>query len=844
MRMEHKLTFPDLPITITQKTQTPAIETVSSGTMADVNQTTSTSTNTEQQTTKSDSTQTPPQPPPKPINLEQAPKTDENSIETSSIPKQLAFDFFMNKLKAETQPVEKEKYTSFQEFQTEHKEQIESLVEPTTYKTPSKLSHELNELNLEPGPPPEIGFMPKQDSDKQESISDKIQKLEETQLQLQDALLNSAKKMDLESKKIIEQRQEFTHNIEKLHEISFSPQTTLPSVVKTNEHPSGLVPGSPPEIGFMPKLEASVKDETVDDKIQKIEQPQQLPFLEQKREVLIDVKHESTTNQETINNQTYQPTNQVNGLTPGSPPEMGFMPKFETPKPESLIQKEQQQQAKPPVVPSFPITGTTQTIIKKSEEYSSKTEKTVTPSFPSEPLICNLQPGSPPEIGFIPKVELVKKDTEIPNQKEGLKFVQPEQAPVTEIKIFPFLDQKKEFTREIITQESHDYSSSSETSSVPIYRPQAILPHQDIKLIDFRSPSPRPSAEGIAMEKLWASHKPFDNEPSYQVQSPLTISSEERVETLKKHTLQETKKLFETKILEELPQESVLKAPLLVKQLLTSKPPQHDRPKSVAEIVPDIELEPGPTPEICFAQRSVAEPQKIYPPQEPMKTPTEAPPLPPRELKMEAPPVPIRPEFVAAPPVPKRRIESDYDSEHESQIIHNVNKYESETDESRFRQVIPPQTQPSRAKSTEPQPLAPSQFEQPGPSIVNFKPRHSFDQQNVPILPPPQELQAKQQTEPPKHQQPTSFNKGSGYMADTDEPFNHRYQTTSSEQIIQSSTSQFTSEINQSNVHCPMIQSYPEKPIPPAKHYRHHIHKHDKKDESSMDYTKVRKMND
>ncbi|XP_038114693.1 titin isoform X5 [Culex quinquefasciatus] len=107
MRMEHKISFPDLPITFSQRTQTPTIPVVSAGTTTETTDSQSAGTNTDrvatrtdatqtptplqqqQQVHKSEATQTPPQVAPKPAVPEELPTET-----TTTTTKRSAFHFF------------------------------------------------------------------------------------------------------------------------------------------------------------------------------------------------------------------------------------------------------------------------------------------------------------------------------------------------------------------------------------------------------------------------------------------------------------------------------------------------------------------------------------------------------------------------------------------------------------------------------------------------------------------------------------------------------------------------------------------------------------------------------
>lgn len=181
MRMEHNIQ-PDIPLTLSQRTQTPTVSVVSEGTMFNQNLSTS-ATNTEPTSTANDSTQTPPQTLPKPI-VSKAPIPEATtSIDTISHSKNSSLEYFTNIIKQEQQINHNndENYTRFEDLKkTDHSK-------PHIPMPPSndsaKLLAELAEMNLLPEPAPEIGYMPKESSAeaKREQISERIKKLEVSQ---------------------------------------------------------------------------------------------------------------------------------------------------------------------------------------------------------------------------------------------------------------------------------------------------------------------------------------------------------------------------------------------------------------------------------------------------------------------------------------------------------------------------------------------------------------------------------------------------------------------------------------------------------------------------------------
>ena len=348
------------------------------------------------------------------------------------------------------------------------------------------------------------------------------------------------------------------------------------------------------------------------------------------------------------------------------------------------------------------------------------------------------------------------------------------------------------------------------------------------------------------------------------------------------------------------------------------------RPISTRDIAHELYLEPGPPPEIGFAQppkerkQSYVEiieqdleknlekvPSKVLPgsvrtipppPLPPKKELPQAPPLPARPTKFAEPskkvveviskpferfpdlePFPFRPSperpkppRVGPPPTPSKFIkgrftDSDYESDFESVRIQSKwRPYASDTEEPTYRRVQPPKSKPiQRSRSTEKQPVPPSQFERPpqfeGPPrpVIDFETstmlRKEAQSQRKEIQTkhytkrvqsdvkkevkkeisppdmkpgsPPIFVQAEPKPKPPspKLKQKIAVD---GYMADTDEPFTLRHKkTTKTEHRHEERTEhkQFYQSSQSSVESTEQKTSSVFKPVPPkiSQHKRH-----------------------
>lgn len=497
----------------------------------------------------------------------------------------------------------------------------------------------------------------------------------------------------------------------------------------------------------------------------------------------------------------------------------------------------------------------------------------------------NLVPGTPPEIGFMPKLEESRHE----RVTDQIKKLEEQHNAVT---LVPEIKRNEILTREF-TQTSHVVTE-------PIIRPQAHHPNED-HLNAFRCASPRPSADGVAMDKLWSTPKILHPDRHFDTSNYHTSKDEfaEEKSSFKKFTIpsesddqkeqsiverksstKETAKMFEEKIkeMENSPRHDYdLKAPGMVQQIIPR--PQLERPKSVPEpILPDIYLEPGSPPEMCYAPRterkiernqSLVEtieqvvqqegPSKVLPgsvrmvppppkkekliqetfPSKPSKpamatNENSFPISQPKPLELEdfpfvPEPEQPKPEKLPPPPTPSKFVrvtfaDSDY-SDTDTRISSKWTPGDSESEECKYAPVQPPMTKNQRAQQQNATVPSPCQFEIP--KQINGDTR--------PLIQPVQ-------IDTIKHK-PKII---SGYMADTEEVYHkitsseHKYESSNSvhqsKQMFEALSNQ-QQQATQSNTNQTQTTS---TPVLPTKHYRHYAQKHDTKDETSGQYEKVR----
>lgn len=288
----------------------------------------------------------------------------------------------------------------------------------------------------------------------------------------------------------------------------------------------------------------------------------------------------------------------------------------------------------------------------------------------------NITPGTPPEIGFIPKPDF-QKGFHISDKVKKLEEVNiyPREPPLGGVSIMtpPKIEESYGSSTSFVREVKH--LENNITKGLPIYRPSAVLsPAQTT--ID-RAASPKPSADGVAMEKLWSS-KHTDYESSYSEQESKYESFMSASETEPEPEKPKSTYQYD------------LKAPFLVKQISERSPPKPILiPKSP---IPDITLQPGSPPEICFApkgdtrrhsmvetmertleQNLVSGPSKVLPHSVPTITPPTQKPF--KDQKQFKPPPPVMPQKFTK----NEAFESDYETDHW--------KYSGSEDETSFRPI-------------------------------------------------------------------------------------------------------------------------------------------------------------
>lgn len=498
MRMEHKnAACSDLPITLSQKTQTKTIPVQSTGTMFESQQLTSTATNTEKELTKTDSTQTPPQPPPKPIKV-----IDENAtIETQSISKQMAYDYFINKMQSEipqtnaiTSDEANIKYIDSQKTPKSstivHQSKIADLeksideIKPIKYPTEIE-THETYDFGmLKPGTPPDFGYIPAETNElKYEKITDRIKKLEESHKDVKDVPSGGVRMFPV-TQQTQPQPTQFTKNEQFTSETKeYSQSTTLEPIYRPQASPihfdrdpsprpsaEGIAmeklwtPKQPHEPDAVDLPEAKPTDGLDFSKFHTIRNE----FLEEKSfrkissfsESDVDTKYESASESENVRRTSTKAAAKM------------FEEKIK--EVEQSVQQEHDLRAPSLVKQTLP------------KPYAMKT----TPHSPLDDI--HLEPGSPPEVCYAPRLPYERKKSLVEAIEETEKNLEKEPAHVLpgSVRIMPPPIITRKETQEIPTTYS-PVTLPPQKSVQPKITNIPVVPEKCIDLQEFPySPAP------------------------------------------------------------------------------------------------------------------------------------------------------------------------------------------------------------------------------------------------------------------------------------------------------------------------------------------------------------------
>lgn len=831
------------------------------------------------------------------------PQPDQSIIETSSISKQSSLDFFVSKMKesekpaepklVETQKISPDIYTKFEEISTvktpepiithDVKREVhtsfdkgfKSFSSSTTQQYTSSQAQLFEEFHLTPEPPAEIVYMPQTETiQKREDVTDKIKKLEDSHRDL-------------------------------------SPLEVPTGAVK-------IFPTAPPKPKPAPVVEEQKKEiihkisvqQQVDRKenVEIIEPPASAP--DTRHWAPVRFTPEPPKQMEVPVFSPQPPMESPKPLSPMSFSPRPFSPRPVSPRPSAeAVQMERLWTPSVPLGPELPIPEPVRAPSPKPSPQGLAMEKLWTQKSESS-FSSFTKPSAPVAAPVEPSVQgkTMEKMWAHKHSESNLKTVwppvQPEEPVPVQKPIHVIVERQKPFVEsksESIVKESSSFSKTHHEFR-SVQPPQPIVPPPVLIPV---TPVTQPITHYIATVSNVANFatQQISTASSYSH----TSESTEVYRSLNENVIEEhqTKASDIIRAWPPVPlphEEPPLKAPQMVKETFPKIDSLPIRPVSVQDITDEVYLEPGPPPEIGFAQaprerrqsyvetieqdleknldkeptrvlpgsvRTIPPPrEKSLPPPLPPKKEQfpQGPPLPAKTIKIEPvkkpveieskpferfpdlEPFPFKPEQEKPkspkpppPPTPSKFIkgkfcDSDYESDFE--LVRIPAKWKpcvSDTEEPSYKKVKPPKlSQATRSRSTEPEPMPPSKFDQPphfqGPprptvdlettkrelkkefTVTKISKQQQQQQQirrevKVPVVQPkvlpvvqpkvlpvvqpkvpsPPELKPGSppiyvQAEPIKKpgspkQKPESpkakqkFHKESGYMADTDEPF-------------------------------------------------------------------------
>ncbi|CRL08293.1 CLUMA_CG021374, isoform B [Clunio marinus] len=440
MRMEHKANFPDLPVTFSQRTQTPTIPLVSEGTMMD-------SEVKREVKKQTDSTQTPqaepafkPQVPTAPPSSQSIPFPFSDEVPVSKPPeplKKTALEFFESNLK-NLPPLQDDKYTRYEDVVKSSKQYVHK---QNTVKEQfqSKLTEDLSFFNLKPEPPPEMGFMPKVKPTQPERLVEKVKKLEEVHQSSETPLSGTVlpqsykKEEKFERKEFVSTKAVATSPF--LQQKPLSPLPQQPSYSPQINRDKLLT--SDPKLTRSPSPKPSAEAVNMEKlwAMKTVKSPE--PFSHHQQ----SFSHEHKSSFVAYSSHQSQSQSQQQTL----PSKEVFVPIQPYPVEAPPATQEQQQEEEIPKVSIKDTRSFFEQRIKQEEVKSIPELKApgLVKQFakPMVPLIpLELEPGSPPEICYAPKPVLERTQSYVEKIEKSLEQnldKEPERVPPGGVRIIP-----------------------------------------------------------------------------------------------------------------------------------------------------------------------------------------------------------------------------------------------------------------------------------------------------------------------------------------------------------------------------------------------------------------------
>lgn len=449
MRMEHKTNFPDLPVTFSQRTQTPTIPMMSEGTMVDSGLKRVTKSQTE-----STQTQLEPLRPAAPfVQSVPFPFIEPSTVPiTAQAPQPVntsAKEFFETNLK-NLPPLQQEKYTRYEDIvkgsktyvhkQNEFKEQFHS-----------KLHNDLSYLNLVPEPPPEMGFMPKVQKSHPEKLVEKVKKLEEVHQSSETPLSGTVFPQSFKKEQTFERQEVLSSKtVSSSPFLQQKPASPLPQrpIAPQQKKPFSPLPNTPrpytpqmnrdqlftaePKITRSPSPKPSTEAVNMEKLWTSTKSPepfsqhQQQSFSHEQKSSFVAYSSSQTNVHQTLQQEVLPSKEQFVPIQPHAdePPKEEEVPKVSIKDTKNYFE----QRIKQEEVKSAPSDLKAPGLVRQFAK----------PMVPLVPL--DLEPGSPPEICYAPKPVYERKQSYVEKIEKSLEQnieKEPDRIPEGGVRIFP-----------------------------------------------------------------------------------------------------------------------------------------------------------------------------------------------------------------------------------------------------------------------------------------------------------------------------------------------------------------------------------------------------------------------
>lgn len=564
---------------------------------------------------------------------------------------------------------------------------------------------------------------------------------------------------------------------------------------------------------------------------------------------------------------SYSSSTETYNLKPEPPAEICYSPKVETTKTEHVSERikkisESQKELPPHEVPQGGVKIFPSTYQAPIQTFSEKTEKSYLASYQSSSsshtqshVESSGRPLSPrPEAIQMEKMWTPKVEIDKPLSVTTSTTEHHQHIPVSKEKIW--------IPEETKSQSSYSVHSTLEKKWTPEIKSHSISKESKTVVVD----TPQYVQHYIGQVTGLHHESNMMKEQTLQSSSGKTEHYEIHTSGYGKEQVIEDRNVKPSEIIKSWPpapvKQEVIPPPTPeIHPYVAPEPKTLDsldylsiRPVSVQDITDEVYLEPGPPAEIAYAPPPQ---ESVPPPLPPKKEFRQAPPLPLKPMKHVEPPkkikeipskpferfpdlepFPFKPDpekprhaRSGPPPTPSKFIkgkftDSDYESDFESvRIPAKWRPCASDTEEPSYKRVKAPKaTSSGRSRSTEPEPLPPSKFDNPpqfqGPPRpqIDFQAGIKDKTQQIkkftkhvrdvkrPISPPkmkpgspPVFVQAEHKPTSPKTVQRVVID---GYSADTDEPFFTQQQKRNTK-IEKKRISTFSSSKKVRLIYCP-----------------------------------------